>query len=309
MMSVFETSDQSAVSSSYRRLEESRSRARETGRWKEDRNSSPVSNLRAHHNWLKAGLIQAFVRPGDRVLDVCCGSGGDVRKCRLAGAKRWDGFDVCDARVEEARRRCRSEEDRSRAPSIASLERTPTASGEFRATARRARAEDVIDGKWRTDYYDCVVCFFALHYFWDERDGRNLVRGLRRLLYREAGTVMVILPCSKEVESRFARSPSGFGNAVYRCDPSGRPGEYRFWLADSVTSDTPERVVPVGSLLRDFGEAGFACELALKFEQLDGWLKSHPKAATLTKNMRPTELSEDEKQVSSLYVALVFTKS
>lgn len=285
-----------SVNASYRLLEEGRLRSRENGRWKEDRESSPVANLRAHHNWLKAGMIQAFVRPGDRVLDLCCGSGGDVRKFRMAEAKRWDGVDICDFRVEEAQRRCSSEESRSQST--------------FRATATRAPAEDVVLGRWRkTDYYDCVTCFFGLHYFWDPNRGIDLVRGLKRLLYRRKGTILAILPCSVEVESRFARSPTGFGNSIYRCEASGRPGEYRFWLADSVPPNTPERVLPIGALIREFGDAGFRCEVALRFEQLDDWLRKHPRSAPLADTMRPSKLSDEERQVSSLYVALVFVRS
>jgi mRNA (guanine-N7-)-methyltransferase len=36
--------------------------------------------VQSFNNWVKALLIQAYVREGDSVLDLACGKGGDLMK-------------------------------------------------------------------------------------------------------------------------------------------------------------------------------------------------------------------------------------
>ena len=54
--------------------------------------------------WRKA-TIRAAVRPGDRVLDACCGTGDLALEARAAGAGSVVGVDFSDGMLERARRK------------------------------------------------------------------------------------------------------------------------------------------------------------------------------------------------------------
>lgn len=53
---------------------------------------------------LLSRLIECFTRPGDLVVDPCCGSGTALLAAKLAG-RRWLGIDAGEAAVAAARRR------------------------------------------------------------------------------------------------------------------------------------------------------------------------------------------------------------
>src|SRR5207249_9853654 len=48
---------------------------------------------------------RAVVRPGDRVLDACCGTGDLALACARAGAVRVTGLDFSEPMLERARRK------------------------------------------------------------------------------------------------------------------------------------------------------------------------------------------------------------
>jgi demethylmenaquinone methyltransferase/2-methoxy-6-polyprenyl-1,4-benzoquinol methylase len=63
-----------------------------------------VMTVGLDQSW-RAATIRETVRPGDRVLDACCGTGDLAIAARGAGASSIVGLDFSDAMLERARRK------------------------------------------------------------------------------------------------------------------------------------------------------------------------------------------------------------
>ncbi len=60
------------------------------------------------NNFVKATLIQRYLRPCGSVLDMPCGRGGDLKKYRENRAGSYYGVDIVPERIEEAKTRHRT---------------------------------------------------------------------------------------------------------------------------------------------------------------------------------------------------------
>ena len=63
---------------------------------------SDADAARQANNAWKRDLISEAVTPGDTVLDVCCGRGGDLAKCAHAVARSYVGVDIAPGCIAEA---------------------------------------------------------------------------------------------------------------------------------------------------------------------------------------------------------------
>jgi mRNA (guanine-N7-)-methyltransferase len=70
-----------------------------------EREFSPIFQLKAFNNYIKSILIIRYVRPGDRVLDVCFGKGGDLLKYKNARIKELVGVDIAKVSIDHAKER------------------------------------------------------------------------------------------------------------------------------------------------------------------------------------------------------------
>jgi mRNA (guanine-N7-)-methyltransferase len=126
---------------------------------RENRSLSRVYHLRSLHNWLKSLLIASYTSEGHRVLDLCCGKGGDLPKWSRARVREVVGVDIAQVSVQQARER------------FSAMTRPP-----FRA---RFYAGDVFSHPLESligeqEPFDLVSCQFAYHYSWESETKARL---------------------------------------------------------------------------------------------------------------------------------------
>jgi demethylmenaquinone methyltransferase/2-methoxy-6-polyprenyl-1,4-benzoquinol methylase len=100
----------------------------------------------------RALTVRAVVRPGDRVLDACCGTGDLAMAARKAGAARVVGVDFSERMLERARRK---------------------------ASALEWVRADVLDLPFEDGSFDAAVVGFGIR---NVEDLEGSVRELRRVL-------------------------------------------------------------------------------------------------------------------------------
>ncbi|GIL47958.1 hypothetical protein Vafri_4684 [Volvox africanus] len=123
----------------------------------QQRNEGPAKELKDFHNHVKRQLIMRFAYKQDRVLDLCCGRGGDLQKWRDAQIGYVKGLDISEREVEEAKRRF-SEMHSKRSRGAVNM------SCEFE-TVDWLGQRIFEDEKAGPGSYGVVTCMFALHYF------------------------------------------------------------------------------------------------------------------------------------------------
>eukprot|EP00210_Caulerpa_lentillifera_P001474 g1414.t1 len=116
------------------------------------RRQGPALPLKQFHNLIKNKLIRRFCYGVDKLLDFCCGRGGDIRKWEFAKVKYCKGIDLSPKEIEEANRRFTEFKSESRNNQL---------SAEFESSDVLGR--DIYEDK--SAPYDVITCFFALHYF------------------------------------------------------------------------------------------------------------------------------------------------
>lgn len=259
----------SVVAAHYNNLEE---------KGMKERFNSPIFYLRNFNNWVKSVLIQEYtdkLREKDygrklRVLDICCGKGGDLSKWQKARVDRVVFADIaevsveqCKARYEDLQRRCN------------------------RVYAAEFIAADCSKETLRDKYsdasmhFDVVSCQFGLHYSFESYgQARRMLTNVTECL-RPDGYFFGTIPDAYEVVSRAQKAPDGkFGNRIFNIsllfDPKeGFPlfgAKYDFHLEGVV--DCPEFLVNFELFVKLAAE--FGLELVYKARFAD-FYKDHSK--------------------------------
>ncbi|GIL74979.1 hypothetical protein Vretifemale_4828, partial [Volvox reticuliferus] len=123
----------------------------------QQRSEGPARELKDFHNHVKRQLIMRFAYKQDRVLDLCCGRGGDLQKWRDAQIGYVRGLDISEREVEEAQRRYSELQLKRRGPGANIV-------CEFAAVDWLGH-QLFEDEKAGPASYGVVTCMFALHYF------------------------------------------------------------------------------------------------------------------------------------------------
>lgn len=212
-----------------------------------ERLNSPIFYLRNFNNWVKSVLIQEYtdkVREKDygkplRVLDICCGKGGDLSKWQKARVERVVFADIaevsvqqCETRYHDLRKRCGR-----------------LYSAEFIAVDC---TKDTLRDKYNDPSinFDLVSCQFGLHYSFESlSQARRMLTNISECI-KPGGYFFGTIPDAYEVVSRAQKSENfSFGNRIFNIkllfDPKqGYPlfgAKYDFHLEGVV--DCPEFLV------------------------------------------------------------------
>lgn len=185
-----------------------------------ERSKSRIFHMRNFNNWIKSVLINEFLtkvkqsnKLGEplRVLDMCCGKGGDLLKWEKSGITHLICTDIAEVSVQQCEERYNSMAERSKRNKFGKL-----FSAEFFA------CDSTLD-RLREKYNDpsielnLVSCQFAFHYCFESlKQAECMIRNAAECL-RTGGYFIGTIPDANDIMKRQREADSDeFGNDVYR---------------------------------------------------------------------------------------------
>lgn len=236
-----------------------------------ERFNSPIFYLRNFNNWVKSVLIQEYtdkIRQKDygrrlKILDICCGKGGDLCKWQKAHVDHLICADIAEVSVEQCK--SRYEDLRRRTGRLFTAE--------FIATdcTRNTLRDKYNDPSIK---FDVVSCQFGLHYSFESlSQARCMLSNISECL-KPGGYFIGTTTDAYEIISRSKKSPDGtFGNRIFNIELFFNPkedcplfgGKYNFHL-DGVV-DCPEFIVNFELLELLAKEYGLECVYKASFAE------------------------------------------
>lgn len=117
------------------------------------RNEVLFSNMRNFHNHIKRELIMKYAKNEERLIDLCCGKGGDMHKWINAKIKNIIGYDINQEYIEEAKKRYSKVNKKDTKIEII-----------YRNMDLR---KQIVDTEY--EKVNVITCNFALHYFFKNK--------------------------------------------------------------------------------------------------------------------------------------------
>ncbi|TKR93843.1 hypothetical protein L596_008222 [Steinernema carpocapsae] len=263
-----------------------------------ERTQSRIFYLRNFNNWMKSMLINEFLeklrqegchRP--RVLDLCCGKGGDLLKWKQGNISSIVMTDVADVSLQQCESRYREMKDRGR------NDRQELFSAQFlHADASKERLLPKLEGA----HFDISSCQFALHYsFASEAQARQMLQNATESI-RLGGYFIGTLPdadvmyhCIKENNGKFLNDVCSLEYDDKTVDfqthiPPLFGAKFHFTL-DKVVN-CPEFLVHFELLVEMMKELGFELALRKRFsDAIPFFLKDHGSGRALFGRMQALE--------------------
>lgn len=178
------------------------------------RMESRIIRMRSFNNWVKSVLINLHTRPGARVLDLCCGKGGDLNKWAKVQISEYVACDTAPVSVQQAAERYNSMDNVTFRPQL------------LVGDCFDARLADYFSDE---TVFDVVSCQFAVHYAFENesRVRRMLLNVTERL---RPGGFFIGTTTDANVLVRKLRAVDGLAisNGVFRIDLDPRFGEKKF---------------------------------------------------------------------------------
>ncbi|KAI9202760.1 putative mRNA cap guanine-N7 methyltransferase [Polychytrium aggregatum] len=270
------------------------------------RQRSPIFHLKNFNNWVKSCLIRTYCKPGDNVLDFCCGKGGDLQKWDKSRIASLVGVDIADVSIQHAQQRCAESPPQFR----------------YRFIVKDAFKDELFAKDSDLGPFDLVSCQFSLHYsFETEKQARQAMRNVSSRL-REGGHFIGTIPNAYRLVKKLFETPDGaFGNSIYSVKFAQRyeseksiptfGAKYTFHLEDAIDS-CPEYLIPMNVLELIAREYGL--ELVYNKEFLNFYEEKHKESEPrhLLDRMKVVNsegtMAEDEWRVADLYLAFAFVK-
>jgi mRNA (guanine-N7-)-methyltransferase len=278
---------------------------------KRGRLDSRIIRMRSFNNWVKSVLINLHTRPGARVLDLCCGKGGDLNKWSKAQISEYVACDTAPVSVHQAAERYNSMDSVTFRPQL------------LVGDCFDVRLSDYLPDE---SIFDVVSCQFAMHYAFENeaRVRRMLLNVTERL--RPGGFFIGTTP-DANVLVRKLRAVNGMSisNAVFKIDLDERfqdkkfsrePGaqygiRYNFTLDENV-EDCPEFLVHFPSLEELAREYELELVLLSNFHSFYSEFNSEKypefQELCLRMNVQDGDMSLDEWDAIYLYTTFAFKK-
>lgn len=203
-----------------------------------ERSKSRIFYMRNFNNWIKSALINEFLTKVKqeskqhggplRVLDMCCGKGGDLLKWEKGNITHLICTDIAEVSVDQCK---------TRYESMAERHRNKLFTAEFFAcdsTMQRLRERYRDPSK----HLNLVSCQFAFHYCFESlKQAECMIRNASECLV-EGGYFIGTIPDANDIMKRQQKAKSmEFGNEIYRikflCDLDKLPlfgAKYNFEL-------------------------------------------------------------------------------
>uniref|UniRef100_A0A1B6MB57 mRNA cap guanine-N(7) methyltransferase n=1 Tax=Graphocephala atropunctata TaxID=36148 RepID=A0A1B6MB57_9HEMI len=242
-----------------------------------ERNKSRIVYLRNFNNWIKSMLINEYmalikesraVGLPIRVLDMCCGKGGDLLKWRNADIGHLvcadiagTSVDQCRSRYEDMRQRQRRDRHHHQGFTAEFIVADCT------KVRLRERYKDV------TLQLDLVSCQFSFHYCFESLpQAECMLRNAAECL-RPGGYFIGTMPDANDIVARYkAANSKSFGNPVYKIELESEDqpfplfgAKYGFSLVDVV--NCPEFLVHLPTLERLARKHGLELVSKSKFKE------------------------------------------
>ena len=230
----------------------------------DQREKSVTFAVRKLHNWIKSVLISesSLSKNEDcggikKVLDLACGSGGDIKKWQSSCSKLlYRGVDISPQSIEEAKRRY----DEMMLKKKRKRYNDDAHDCKFYCADMMdvGKIHDIVnDGP-----YDIISVQFALHYAVNSRDRAEKFASSISSLLKSGGRLIMTFPDACVFNRRRTRFGEEFGNPYYRVndiklnDEEGKQiVSYHFTMPECV-ENCKEYVVPKTILEDAFGSTG-----------------------------------------------------
>ncbi|XP_011636013.1 mRNA cap guanine-N7 methyltransferase [Pogonomyrmex barbatus] len=233
------------------------------------RNQSRIVYMRNFNNWIKSMLINEYIgkiRQGKsfgaslRVLDMCCGKGGDLLKWKKANISHLICADIAQVSLEQCQQRYNDILNKNKDRGSKDRGFAPIFTAEFiTADCTKVRLrEKFADPSMQLDF---VSCQFAFHYSFESLSQAECMLQNASESLKPGGYFVGTIPDAYDLVSRWQKCDGNkFGNDVYSVEfisedktkPALFGEKYNFHL-DGVV-DCPEFLVYLPTL----------CKLALK---------------------------------------------
>lgn len=255
----------------------------------DERFNSPIFYMRNFNNWIKSMLINEYlgkVRDDKtlgapfRVLDLCCGKGGDLLKWRKGSITHLICADIASVSVEQCENRYNDMKKKS------PYERgVPIFTAEFiAADCTKVRLREKY--KDASVELDLVSCQFGFHYSFESiSQAECMIRNVAECL-RPGGYFIGTIPDAYDIVTRCKKSNSNsFGNDIFKVqlqfnpDTEGYPlfgAKYDFHLEGVV--DCPEFLVHFPLFVKLAAKHGLKLIHKERFEEYFGTMRDSGKS-------------------------------
>uniref|UniRef100_A0A0N5A9G1 mRNA cap guanine-N(7) methyltransferase n=1 Tax=Syphacia muris TaxID=451379 RepID=A0A0N5A9G1_9BILA len=184
---------------------------------------SRILYLRNFNNWIKSMLIKEFLERlkksgcnSPKVLDLCCGKGGDLRKWRNGNISHLVATDIAEVSLQQCRRRYLEMKERFYDPRLFSAE----------FILADATKESIVNKLSDANIeFDLTSCQFSFHYsFETERQARQMIRNATERL-KPGGYFIGTLPDADRIMYCIRKNGTGvFENEVLRLEYVNKKG-------------------------------------------------------------------------------------